>query len=167
MNKNMFETLMGALVLAIAIGFMVFAYQSSGMKPVEGYTLKAQFSTVAGVGTGTDVRLAGIKVGIVSDMTLDQKSYKAVLTLQIKNGINLPDDTSASVVSDGLLGSKYVKLEPGADEKMLASGGEITITQSSVNLEELIGKMAFGGVDANSKKPPATPSATAPAPAQP
>ncbi len=156
MSRNLFETLMGALVLAAAGGFMSFAYQSSNLKPVEGYPLKAKFDTVAGVGLGSDVRVGGIKVGVISDMTLDPQSYKAVVTLQIKSGIHIPADSSAAVVSDGLLGSKYVKIEPGADEQMLAANETLTLTQSSVNLEELIGKMVFsgGGVDknANDKK---------------
>lgn len=157
MGKNLFETIMGALVLAVAIGFMAFAYQSSNLKPVEGYSIKAKFDTVSGVGLGSDVRIGGIKVGVISNMSLEQESYKAVLTLQIKNGIKLPVDSSASIVSDGLLGSKYVKIEPGADDKMLTSNQTLTYTQSSVNLEELIGKMVFsgGGVDKNAGKPSA------------
>jgi phospholipid/cholesterol/gamma-HCH transport system substrate-binding protein len=169
MGKNLFETLMGALVLAVAIGFMSFAYQSSNLKTVEGYPLKAKFDTVAGIGLGSDIRIGGIKVGVVSDMILDQKSYKAVITFQIKNGTKIPADSSAAVVSDGLLGSKYVKIEPGADDKMLAANESITFTQSAVNLEELIGKMVFsgGGVDKNGgKTPPAsapgTPTSTKP-----
>jgi phospholipid/cholesterol/gamma-HCH transport system substrate-binding protein len=154
MGKSWFETIMGALVLLVAGGFMAFAYQSSNLKPVEGYSLKAKFNTVAGVGLGTDVRIGGIKIGVISDMVLDPSNYKAIISFQIKNGIKIPADSSASVVSDGLLGSKYVKIEPGADDKMLANNGEIPYTQSAVNLEELIGKMVFsgGGVDKNSGK---------------
>lgn len=149
MGRSMFETLMGALVLAVAASFMFFAYQSSNLKPVDGYPIKAAFQTVAGVGTGSDVRIGGIKVGVVSAMALDPKSYKAIITLQMKEETKVPADSIASVVSDGLLGSKYVKIEPGADETMLAPGEELTYTQSAVNLEELIGKMVFsgGGVD--------------------
>jgi len=147
MQNNMFETIMGALVLIVAVAFMTFAYQSSNLKAVEGYDVKAKFSTVAGIGLGSDVRIGGIKIGVVGDMDLDPDTYKAVVTFQIKNNIKLPSDSSAAVVSDGLLGSKYIKIEPGQDEKMLASGESITITQSSVSLEEIIGKMAFGSVD--------------------
>lgn len=168
MGKSLFETIMGALVLAVAAGFMVFAYQTSNLKPVEGYPVTAKFDTVAGVGLGSDVRIGGIKVGVISDMALDNNTYKAVLTLQIKNNTKLPADSSASVVSDGLLGSKYIKIEPGADEKMLASGETITYTQSAVNLEELIGKMVFsgGGVDKDGSKKDPEPKA-APSPESP
>ena len=154
MGRSVFETIMGALVLVVAAGFMMFAYQSSNLKPVEGYALKAKFDTVAGVGMGSDVRIGGIKVGVVSSMELDPSTYKAVVTFQIMTNTKIPADSSASVVSDGLLGSKYVKIEPGADDKMLAAGEAITYTQSAVNLEELIGKMVFsgGGVDKGKKQ---------------
>ncbi len=163
MGKSLFETIMGALVLAVAGGFMAFAYQASNLKPVNGYPVVAKFDTVAGVGLGSDVRIGGIKIGVISDMALDQDTYKAKLTMQIKSGTKLPADSSAAVVSDGLLGSKYIKIEPGADDKMLGSGEAITYTQSAVNLEELIGKMVFsgGGVDKNGgKKEPKSEGAT-------
>jgi phospholipid/cholesterol/gamma-HCH transport system substrate-binding protein len=164
----MFETIMGALVLTVAVGFMSFAYEGSNLKPVEGYAVKAKFTTVAGVGLGTDVRIGGIKVGVVSDLSLDAATYEAILTLQMKDSIKLPADSIAAVVSDGLLGSKYIKIDPGAEDKMLAANGMITHTQSSVNLEELIGKMAFGSADKGSDKKPsadknADGGATAPA----
>ena len=155
MGRSMFETIMGALVLVVAIGFMSFAYEGSNLRPVEGYPIKAKFSTVAGIGLGSDVRIGGIKVGVVSNMALDDNTYQAILTMQLKDGLKLPTDSSAAVVSDGLLGSKYIKLDPGADDKMLAANDTITITQSAVNLEELIGKMAFGSADGGSAKKPA------------
>lgn len=170
MGSKMFETIMGALVLIVAAGFMSFAYQSGNVKSVEGYPLKAKFTTVAGISLGTDVRIGGIKVGVVSGMDLDPETYQAVVTFQIKNSIKVPADSSVAVVSDGLLGNKYVKLEPGAEEKMLASGGFIPHTQSSVNLEELIGKMAFGSVDkdkSSAKTPEKPNAAAASAPASP
>ncbi len=163
MGKNLFETIMGTLVLMLAAGFMSFAYQSSNLKPVEGYPIKAKFDTVAGIGLGSDVRIGGIKIGVVGDMELDPATYKALLTMQVRSGIKIPVDSSAAVVSDGLLGNKYIKIEPGADDKMLAGNETITYTQSAVNLEELIGKMVFsgGGVDKNSAKPSDTKTAPA------
>ena len=152
MGRSMFETIMGALVLAVAGGFMAFAYEGSNLRPVEGYPVKAKFATVAGVGLGTDVRIGGIKVGVVSDMNLDPNTYEAVLGLQMKSTVKLPEDSTAAVVSDGLLGSKYIKIDPGADEKMLAANGLIVHTQSSINLEELIGKMAFGSAEKGGEK---------------
>jgi phospholipid/cholesterol/gamma-HCH transport system substrate-binding protein len=142
---------MGAVVLVVAGGFMAFAYEGSNLKPVDGYPIKAKFTTVAGVGLGTDVRIGGIKVGVVSGLALDPATYEAILTLQIKENLKLPTDSIAAVVSDGLLGSKYIKLDPGAEEKMLAANATITHTQSSINLEELIGKMAFGSAGGSDK----------------
>jgi len=156
MGKTLIETVMGAVVLLVAVGFMVFAYQSSNLKPVTGYSIKAKFDTVSGLSNGADVRIGGIKVGVVSAMELDTKTYQAVVTLQVKEGVQLPKDSTASVIGDGLLGAKFVALEPGGDEENLANGGEIAITQSSVNLETLIGKVMFsgGGVDKKNEKAP-------------
>ena len=152
MGNKTFETIMGALVLIVAAAFMSFAYQSSNLKTFEGYTIKAKFTTIAGVGLGSDVKIGGIKIGAITEMVLDPESYQAVITFNIRNGIKIPVDSSAAVVSDGLLGNKYVKIEPGADEKSLAAGEAIKYSQSSVNLEELIGKVAFGSADKGNKK---------------
>jgi phospholipid/cholesterol/gamma-HCH transport system substrate-binding protein len=149
MGRNLIETVMGAVVLMVAAGFLIFAYQSSSMKPVVGYTVNAKFDTVAGLALGSDVRVGGIKVGVVSDLQLDPKTYQAVVTLQVSEKTQIPSDSTAAVVGDGLLGSKYIKIEAGGDDAMLKEGGTIEFTQSSVNLEDLIGKMVFsgGGVD--------------------
>ena len=145
MNKNMVETLVGAVVLLVTLGFGVFAYQSSNLKPVDGYALTARFSNVDGVGTGSEVRIGGIKVGVISDMTLDDATYEALLTLQLRDGVKLPEDSTAAIVSAGLLGSKYVDIQPGAMDDMLQEGDEISFTQSSVNFESLLGKMVHSG----------------------
>jgi phospholipid/cholesterol/gamma-HCH transport system substrate-binding protein len=144
-NKNAIETIIGAFVLLIAAGFAVFAYQSSNMKPVEGYALKARFSSVDGIGMGSEVRIGGIKVGVVSDLDIDPKTYEALLTIQMREAIKIPEDSNAGVVSSGLLGNKFVEITPGGAEEMLAENGEISFTQSSVNLESLIGKMVHSG----------------------
>ncbi len=145
MGRNLIETVMGGVVLIVAAGFLIFAYQSSNVKPIEGYTLNATFDSVAGLALGSDVRIGGIKIGVVKAMEIDPKSYRANITMQIKEGIQVPLDSTAAVVSDGLLGGKYITLEAGGDEAMLEEGQSIEFTQSSVNLEELIGKMVFSG----------------------
>lgn len=154
MHKNVIETVMGAVVLAVAGGFLAFAYQSSSMSTVDGYTLHAKFKSVSGISTGSDVRIGGIKVGVVSDMKLDPQTYQAVLDLHINNTTKLPDDSSASILGDGLLGGKFLALEPGGSETMFADGGTISFTQPAVNLESLIGKFMFsgGGVDKGDAK---------------
>lgn len=145
MANNVIETVMGAVVLTVAGGFLYFAYQNSNVKSVEGYELKADFSSVSGIGMGSDVRIGGIKIGVVEALDLDPKTYDAVVTMRIKDEIKLPKDSSAAVQSASLLGEKFVTIAPGGDEDMLKDGDTIAYTQASVNLEEMIGKFVFSG----------------------
>lgn len=149
MQKNILETIMGAVVLIVAGTFLAFAYKGSEMRVEDGYTVRANFSNASGITLGSDVRVGGVKVGVVSELGLDPETYEAVLHMQIGNSTRLPKDSSASIVSSGLLGEKYIQIAPGGDDKMLAAGDKISFTQSAVNLEELIGKFVFsgGGVD--------------------
>ncbi len=155
MNRNIIETIMGGVVLIVAAAFLMFAYENSNVKSVDGYRIAALFDDVGGVGLGSDVQIGGIKVGVVESVAIDPETYRARLELQIKNDIELPRDTSASIASSGLLGEKFIKLEPGGDEHMLEAGGVISYTQSSVSLEELIGKFVFsgGGVEEEEEAP--------------
>lgn len=153
----MLETIMGAVVLLVAALFLNFAYQSSNVKSVDGYEVSADFTNITGIGIGSDVRIGGIKVGVVEGMELNKKTYAATAHMRISEGVKLPKDSSAAVQSAGLLGDKFVALEPGADDDELKDGDSITYTQSSVSLEEMIGKFVFssGGVDSgddNAKK---------------
>lgn len=145
MPRNIVETLLGAAVLAVALGFLAWAYGRSDAGDPGGYTLRAKFDRVDGLETGGDVRLSGIKVGKVLSQELDPQSYRALVTFSVRNGLELPSDSSAAIVSSGLLGGKYLSLVPGGDDRVLADGGEITLTQSSVNLEDLIGRYIFSG----------------------
>lgn len=154
MQKNALETLMGAVVLLVAGLFLVFAYKGSEMRMGgAGYNVTCSFSNASGIALGSDVRIGGVKVGVVSSLALDPKTYKAVATLQVYKDTELPKDSSAAIVSSGLLGDKYIQITPGGDEAMLSDGGEIKFTQSAINLEELIGKFMFsgGGVDEDDK----------------
>lgn len=143
MQRNVLETIMGGVVLAVAAFFLVFAYTSSDIARVGGYELYAKFDRVDGLQEGSDVRLSGIKVGTVVNETLEPETYLAVLTLSIDPRVTLPADTVAKIMSDGLLGGKYLALDPGGDERMLQPGDEIQFTQSSINLEDLIGRYIF------------------------
>ncbi len=145
MGKTLLETLIGALVLVVAIAFITMAYTRSDVKTVKGYTVLAQFTAIDGLNVGDDVRISGIKVGSVTDQTLDYDYYRAIVHMSIDPAVELPDDTTAAVVSEGLLGGEYVALEPGGDDELIADGGEITLTQSSVNLESLLGKFIYSG----------------------
>ena len=149
MRRNLIETLMGAIVLIVAAFFVFTTYQSSGIKKDYGYRLSALFDKADGITTGSDVRLGGIKIGTVVAQKLDPQTYRANVTLGIENDVKIPIDSTAQIVSDGLLGGKYISLVPGAENEMLGDGGVIEYTQGSVNLEQLIGKIAFGGTDEN------------------
>ncbi|MDE0050114.1 MAG: outer membrane lipid asymmetry maintenance protein MlaD [Rhodospirillales bacterium] len=144
MSRSLVETLLGAVVLAVAIGFLVFAYNKSGVATAGGYEVSAAFNRVDGISNGSDVRIGGIKIGTVVERTLDTEDFRAVLRMSIDETVELPTDSSAAVMSDGLLGGKFVDLQPGAEETLIKDGGRIAFTQSSLLLEELIGKFAFG-----------------------
>lgn len=143
MTRNLLETLLGAIVLIVAIGFLAFAYNTSQVRETNGYELIARFDRVDGLERGADVRISGIRVGTVLDQTLDPETYRAEVRFSLREDIRLPADTSAAVVSNGLLGGKYLALVPGGDIEMLEPGDEITLTQSAVNLEDLVGHMIF------------------------
>lgn len=149
MGRHVIETIMGAVVLAVAAGFLIFAYNQSSLKSVDGYSVKAAFNDISGIGLGSDVRIGGLKVGVVEALVLDPATYQASAVLRIRDNIKLPKDTSAAIASEGLLGGKFIKLEPGGSDNELEDGGLIKFTQSSVSFEELIGKFVFsgGGVD--------------------
>lgn len=141
------EVLTGALVLLVAAGFLAYAVAHSGRSAVSGYTLYAKFDHIDGLGVGADVRVAGVKVGSVNEERIDPQSFQAVVALTVRDDLKLPKDSAAIVTSESLLGGKYLSLQPGGDEAMLQPGQTITITQSSVSLEELLGKFIFSATN--------------------
>lgn len=146
------EVLTGAIVLVVAVAFLAFAVAHSGRTAGSGYTLQARFDNIAGLSVGGDVRIGGVKVGTVTDERIDPKTFMAVVTMTVRDNIRLPKDTGASITSESLLGGKYISLSPGGDEADLKSGQTITITQSSVSLEELLGKFIFSVTSLNGQK---------------
>ena len=145
MTRNFLETILGAVVLAVAIAFFYYAYQSSNGGSTNAYGLFAQFDRIDGLDNGADVRIGGIKVGSVTEQVLDPATYRAKVSFTVQDNVELPLDTSAAIMSDGLLGGKYLSLEPGGDIDMLESGDEISLTQSSIRLEDLIGQLIYSG----------------------
>lgn len=143
MKRSVIETVLGAVVLLVAAVFFYSAYSSSDIRPTVGYKIQAKFNAIDGLTVGSDARVGGVKVGTVTDLSIDQSTYQAVTTLMIESRIKLPDDTQAVISSDGLLGGKYVRLEPGKSEKRIPDGGELTNTKDVVSLEELLGKVIF------------------------
>ncbi|MEM1345980.1 MAG: outer membrane lipid asymmetry maintenance protein MlaD [Pseudomonadota bacterium] len=140
------ETRIGAVVLAAAGGFLVYAANSVDVGVARGsYEVVAEFRKAEGLSPGGDVRIAGVKVGTVSRMSLDPTTYKAVVGLSIDAGVKIPEDTAAKITASGLLGDNFVALDPGASEYMLEAGDAIQFTQGSVNLLDLAGRMVQGG----------------------
>ncbi|MES2252901.1 MAG: outer membrane lipid asymmetry maintenance protein MlaD [Pseudomonadota bacterium] len=155
-SNSIIETLLGGFVIAVSAYFVYFAYTSGQAgRSSNGYTVMAKFQRTDGLHVGSDVKVSGVKVGSVLSLEIDPKSYQARATLFINNSIKLPMDSSAAIVSEGLLGGKYISLDPGADSELLADKGIITQTESSVNLETLLNKFLFSKADdSNPKKKP-------------
>ena len=163
MKKNVIETIVGAIVLFVAISFVNTAVNSSGVSQESGYEILAEFDSIDGIGVGSDVRIGGIKIGAISSQGLNNETYRAKLTMNISNDVQLPTDTSAEIASESLLGGKYISLIPGAMDEYLLSGDEVEFTQSSINIEQLIGKFAFGGAEDSAATPaPAAPATSIP-----
>lgn len=147
LGRNLVETIMGGFVLIVAAIFLAFAYLFSNLSPAGGYTVKAAFGSVDGLTNGADVRIGGVKVGVVTREIVDPKDYRAIVFMNVNPDVRLPTDTKAVVASAGLLGGKYIKLEPGHSSDLIKAGGEITNTEGAVVLEELLGKIIFLATD--------------------
>jgi phospholipid/cholesterol/gamma-HCH transport system substrate-binding protein len=166
-NNNTVETLIGAVVVIIAVGFLAFAYSRTTAGGFYGYPLEAKFSSADGITAGTDVRLHGIKVGSVSSVDLDPKTFLAVVHLNIRSHVPIPDDSAIKVTSAGLLGNSYLAIQPGGSLKNLIPGGQIVNTQGSVDIMGLIGRAIYGNTSsagASTPASPASPQAAASAP---
>jgi phospholipid/cholesterol/gamma-HCH transport system substrate-binding protein len=153
-GRSLAEVAAGAIVLMVAAIFLGYAVLHSGRGTVsaEGMQLQASFDRIDGLANGADVRIAGVKVGTVTDSRIDPESFAAVLTLKVDRSLRLPNDTSAEITSEGLLGGKYVSLVPGGADKLLADGSRITETQGSVSLESLLGRFIFSVTQMNSSQ---------------
>ncbi len=145
MNKtnNYFEIIVGTFVLLCATFFFFDSYSSAKINREGGYFLVAKFDNADGINSGSDVKISGVKIGIVEDQFLDKETFRATLKLNIDPAIKIPTDSSIKVASEGLLGAKYLAISPGGDEENLNSGDEIIFTQSSINFEDLLGKFIF------------------------
>ena len=143
MGKNFAETLIGIVVLAGAAIFLSFAYTKGGWKTVDGYKVIGKFDRVDGLAEGSDVRMSGIKIGTVVSQKLDTKTYLAILTMNVERDVKLPRDSSVKIISNGLLGDKYLSITPGAEDEMISPGGELFHTQGSVDFLSLVGRMIF------------------------
>lgn len=143
MGRNAVETVLGAVVLLAAAVFVQFAYSTAEVKAVEGYRVSAVFYKIGGLGKGSDVRINGIKVGTVVGHNLNSDTYDAVVKMTITPEIKLPTDTVAIIASEGMMGDKYVRLEPGSAKTYVDAGGKITKTKDFRSLEDQVGEIIF------------------------
>ena len=143
MNKKPVETIMGIVVLVVAVLFLFFAYRVSDLQVVKGYELNAKFLKVGGISIGSDVRINGIKVGTVVGQKLNPDDYMVDLTLSIASNISLSKDSEVAIVGDGLMGNKFIKIEPGKEKTYLKNGDEFKNTKDFKSLEDMVGEIIF------------------------
>ncbi|MBK7613357.1 MAG: outer membrane lipid asymmetry maintenance protein MlaD [Vitreoscilla sp.] len=147
MNKKSIEVLVGLFVVLGAVAMVFLALKAANLGSFAGggdaYALQARFDNIGGLKARAPVRSAGVTVGRVSSIALDPKTYQGVVTLEISKGIDFPKDSSAKILTSGLLGDQYIGIEPGADDKNFAAGDVIKQTQSAIVLENLIGQFLF------------------------
>ncbi len=143
MNKKPVETIMGIVVLLVAVLFLVFAYRVSDLQVVKGYEINAKFLKVGGLNVGSDVRINGIKIGTVTAQKLSPDDYMVNVVLSISPNIKLPVDSSVSITNDGLMGNKFVKIEPGKSRSFLKDGDSINDTKDFKTLEDMVGEIIF------------------------
>ena len=143
MRSNIFETFIGAIVIILTVSFLFYSFSITDSNTEGTYNINATFNRIDGIQIGSDVRLSGIKIGSVSKSSLNQTTYEAQLALIIDNSIKIPDDSSAKITMDGLLGSNYISIEPGGSEIYLSENDYLLYTQGSVDLIGLVGEALF------------------------
>jgi len=167
MSKRGIETLVGLFVLLGLAGLVFLSLKAANLASFgtrDSYTVSARFDNIGGLKARSPVRSAGVTVGRVTSISLDQKSFQGLVTMELEKGVQFPKDSSAKILTSGLLGDQYVGIEPGADEKNLGAGDVIKQTQSAVVLENLIGQFLFSkAAEGGSNNASAAPAPAAPA----
>lgn len=153
MKKYKTETIVGFFVVIglLCIGYLTFTLGEVSFLGDDSYPLYAKFASVAGLKAGSPVEMLGLEVGRVEKLSIDQDRQMAIAQMKIKKGIRIYDDAIASVKTAGLIGDKYIQIDPGGSGTALKPGGTITETASPLDIEDLIGKYAFGDVGKNKK----------------
>ena len=146
MSKKGIEVLVGCFVLLGLAGLLFLSLKAANLASFgerNGYMVSARFDNIGGLKPRAPVRSAGVTVGRVKTIGLDPKTFQGVVTMELDPGVQFPRDSSAKILTSGLLGDQFIGIEPGGDEKNLAAGDVITSTQSAVILENLIGQFLF------------------------
>jgi phospholipid/cholesterol/gamma-HCH transport system substrate-binding protein len=148
MKKYTIETVVGIFVVLglVLIGYMTLKLGHVSLLGDDNYSLIARFNSVSGLRVGNPVEILGIQIGKVDTITMDQKNQKAIVEIKIKKDVNVYDDAIASIKTEGLIGDKYISIDPGGAGSLLGPRGIISETQSPVDIIELISKYAFGEV---------------------
>ena len=162
MKQTRLEYLVGLFVLLgiAAVVYLTIKLGSGSGVGGDTYVVEARFTNAGGLHNGSSVLVAGVTVGRVEAVRMDPADYSAIAEMRLTTALRLPTDSMASIKTTGLIGDKYVSLSPGADDTYLDPGARITMTESAVDLESLVGKMAFGTVNkdaAATEQPAATP----------
>lgn len=141
MSENPGEVIAGGATLAVALGFLVYAAQGSGMAaPSDSFDLHASFRSVEGISVGTDIRMAGVKIGTVTGLDLNSETFRADVTMNLRSSLDVPEDSSVAISSEGLLGGNFVEIVPGGSPFNLEPGDEIEDTQGALSLLGLLAK---------------------------
>ncbi len=143
MHKNAVETVLGGVVLLVAGIFLFFAYSTAEIRAVEGYEVQAAFLKVGGLTKGSDVRINGIKVGTVKELILDSDTFDAIVVMSVRADVRVPIDTVAAIGNEGIVGGKYVRLEPGGAKEFIEQGGMVSKTRDFKSLEDQVGEIIF------------------------
>lgn len=153
MKPYKMETIVGAFVVVglLCIGYMTIKLGKVSLLGGDSYPLYARFSSVSGLRVGSPVEILGIEVGRIERLTIDQTKQMAVVELKIKKGVKVFDDATASIKTSGLIGDKFIKIDPGGSGDALKPGGTITETAAPLDIEDIIGKYAFGDVKKGDK----------------
>ncbi|MFN5511812.1 MAG: outer membrane lipid asymmetry maintenance protein MlaD [Burkholderiales bacterium] len=165
-SRRVIDLLVGGFVLLGLAALMFLALKAANLGSFASgptYEVQARFDNIGGLKPRAPVKSAGVVVGRVAAITFDDQAYQARVILNLDAGYQFPQDTSAKILTSGLLGEQYIGLEPGGDTRMLAGGGVIRMTQSAVVLENLISQFLFSKAAEPSPTAGAAPAATAPA----
>ena len=147
MKSNTFEAIIGAFVIILSLVFLFYGFSTMKLQNSDNYNISALFNRIDGIKIGSDILMSGIKIGTVSNQELDNSSFEAKVLMSIDSKILFPDDSSAKITSDGLLGGNYISIEPGGSDIYLLNNEEIFFTQGSVDLIGLVGEALFSVED--------------------